>query len=118
MNHRRSITVGLAVAGLLALGACGDPDDPAQPVQPLSAAPAVNQSLIDAHREFQQAFEAEQVRPVTPTRVQALSDAKDHVGYRRVPVVHPSPWWADPGRNRANQDPPRSSAPRWTTVKR
>jgi hypothetical protein len=64
MNQRLSIAA-LAVAGLLALAACGDPDDPPQGAQSETAAAEAQQRLIDAHSRFQD----------------AITDAKDHPGY-------------------------------------
>ncbi len=59
MNHRRVAVAALAAAGLLALGACGDPDTPRQEAQarPERGALEANQRTLDAHRRFQQAFE-------------------------------------------------------------
>ena len=59
MNHRRAAVAALAAAGLLALGACGDPGNPRREAQaqPDRAAAEANQRMLDAHREFQQAFE-------------------------------------------------------------
>ena len=55
MNYRRSVAGALAVAGLLALAACGDPDNPQPAAQPDRAAVEANLRVADAHREFQQA---------------------------------------------------------------
>jgi len=58
MNHRRVAVAALATAGLLALGACGDPASTGQQAQPLPERGAVeaNQRMLDAHLDFQQAF--------------------------------------------------------------
>jgi hypothetical protein len=59
MNHRRAAVAALAAAGLLALGACGDPDSPQQAAQaqPERGAAEANQRALDAHRKFQRAVE-------------------------------------------------------------
>jgi hypothetical protein len=58
MNHRRVAVAALAAAGLLAVGACGDPDSqqPAQ-AQPDRAVVEANLRAADAHRKFQDAVE-------------------------------------------------------------
>jgi hypothetical protein len=81
MNQRLSIAA-LAVAGLLALAACGDPDDPPQGAQSETAAAEAQQRLIDAHTRFQAAAEAQQRLIDAHSRFQdAITDAKDHPGY-------------------------------------
>ncbi len=110
MNHRRVAVAALAAAGLLAVGACGDPDsqEPAQAQQ----APAAHQRMVEAHRNFQQAFEDAAAKkvvvyaPASPDAIEhnAVEAAKPLVHYRpfspdaiehnAVEAADAAPWWA------------------------
>jgi hypothetical protein len=92
MNHRRSVAAALAVAGLLALAACGDPNDAPQGAQPEKAAAQV------VH-----------YRPVSPDQIERRAQAE---------AKRPAPWWSDPARHPANQDPPAQNASLWWAQKR
>jgi hypothetical protein len=136
MNHRRAAVAALAVAGLLALGACGATDSPRQEAQaqPERGAAEANQRMLDAHRRFQQAIEdaAANQRALDAHRTfqQALVEvaAEDHVAYvpaspdqierRAVQAaearVQYRPVSADQIERRAVQAAADSSAPWWT----
>lgn len=116
MNHRRAAVTALAAAGLLALAACGDPDSPQQALQaaqqqPERGAAEANQRMLDAHRNYQQAFEdAAAVAPVhyvpaSPDQIERRAVAAagapvhyppasaDHVERRAVGADGPALWW-------------------------
>jgi hypothetical protein len=136
MNHRRVAIAALAAAGLLALGACGDPDSPqpAAQAQPGPRVAAANQRALNAHRNFQRAVEeaAANQRMVDAHRKfqEALVEiaAKDHVAYapasadqieRRAVAaaearVQYRPFSADQIERRADAAASHSAAPWWT----
>ena len=136
MNHRRVAIAALATAGLLALGACGDPDSPqpAAQAQPERGVAEANQRALDAHRKFQQAFEdaAANQRALEAHRQfqQALVEvaARDHVAYAPASPdqierqaagaaearAQYRPFSADQIERRALEAAPDSAAPWWT----